>query len=50
MPWHMIFLVAALILFILAALNVPSPRVSLVAAGLACLTIALFFVGGGLGH
>lgn len=48
MPFHLIFLVAALILFILAAINVPSTRVNLIAAGLACLTIALFFVGGGL--
>ena len=31
-----ILLVAAFILFILAALNVPSPRVGLMAAGLAC--------------
>lgn len=48
MPWHLIFLVAALILFILAAVNVPSPRVNLIAAGLACLTIAAFFLGGGV--
>lgn len=44
MPWHQIFIVAALVLFVLAALNVPSPRVNLTAAGLALLTIAFFFV------
>ena len=44
MPWHLIFIVAALVLFVLAALNVPSPRVNLTAAGLALLTIAFFFV------
>ena len=44
MPWHLICLVAALILFILAAINVPSPRVNLTAAGLALLTIAAFFL------
>jgi len=30
------FLIAALILFILAAIAVPVPRINLVAAGLAC--------------
>ena len=44
MPWHLIFIVAALVLFVLAAFNVPSPRVNLTAAGLALLTIAFFFV------
>ena len=43
MPWHLIFIVAALVLFVLAALNVPSTRVNLTAAGLALLTIAFFF-------
>ena len=33
--------VAAFILFVLAALNVSSPRVGLVPAGLACLTLTL---------
>jgi hypothetical protein len=33
--------VTALILFILAALNVNSPRLGLVPAGLACLTLTL---------
>jgi heme A synthase len=46
MPWHLIFLVAALVFFILAAFNTPSSRVNLTAAGLACLTIAQFFMGG----
>jgi hypothetical protein len=39
-----ILLVAAFLLFVLAALNTTSPKVNLVAAGLACLTAALFFV------
>jgi hypothetical protein len=34
-------LIAALILFIIAAVNVPVPRVNLVAAGLACWTASL---------
>lgn len=37
---NLILLVAALILFILAAINVPSTRINLTAAGLACLTLA----------
>jgi hypothetical protein len=54
MPFHLIFLVAALILFILAAIGAPwtGPtttwgRLDLVAAGLACLTISIM-LGGGL--
>jgi hypothetical protein len=43
MSWRIIFLVAALVLFILGALNAPVPRVNLVSAGLACLVIAMFF-------
>jgi hypothetical protein len=43
MPWRFVFLVAALVLFILGALSVPVPRVNLVSAGLACLVIAMFF-------
>jgi len=35
-----ILLVFALVLFVLAAINVPSPKVSLVAAGLACWVAA----------
>lgn len=38
---HILFLLVALILFILASIGVPSGRVSLVAAGLAFLTAAL---------
>jgi hypothetical protein len=37
----LIFLVAALVLFIIAAINVPVPRVNLVAAGLACWVVSL---------
>lgn len=36
-----IFLVFALVLFILAAVNVPSPRVNLIAAGLAFVAAAM---------
>jgi hypothetical protein len=43
LPLRPIFLVAAFVLFVLAALNTPSPKVNLVAAGLACLTLALWF-------
>jgi hypothetical protein len=32
--------VLALVLFVLAAINVNSPRINLTAAGLACLTLA----------
>lgn len=39
--FSLILLVAAFILFVLAAINVPSSRVSLGWAGLACLTLAL---------
>ena len=35
------FLIAALILFILAAIPVPVPRVNLTAAGLACWVASL---------
>lgn len=42
--WPMILLVAALILFILAAVNVPSSRVNLGWAGLAC--VALYWLLG----
>jgi len=34
---HLILLIAALVLFILAAVGVAHPRVNLMAAGLACL-------------
>lgn len=36
----LVFLIAALVLFILAAVSVPVPRVNLVAAGLACWVAA----------
>lgn len=39
-----ILIVFAFVLFVLAALNVPSPRVGLVPAGLACW-VASQFVG-----
>lgn len=42
--WTLILLVAALILFILAAVNVPSSKVNLGWAGLACLT-AYWLIG-----
>jgi hypothetical protein len=35
-----VLLIAAFILFVLAAVGVPSPRVNLVAAGLACWVLA----------
>jgi hypothetical protein len=34
---HLVLLIAALVLFILAAVGVAHPRVNLMAAGLACL-------------
>lgn len=36
-----VLVIAAFILFLLSALNVPSSKVNLTAAGLACLTLAL---------
>jgi len=36
----LIFVVAALVLFILGAVGVPVPRVNLVSAGLACMAAA----------
>lgn len=39
----MILLVFAFVLFVLAALNVPSSRVNLVGAGLACWVAAELF-------
>jgi hypothetical protein len=35
------FLIAALVLFILAAVNVPAGRINLTAAGLACYAASL---------
>jgi hypothetical protein len=40
---HTILLVFALVLFILSALNVPSPRINLQGAGLACWVATLLF-------
>ena len=37
----LIFLIAALVLFIVAAIGVPSGRVNLMAAGLACWVASL---------
>ena len=42
--FNLIFLVAALVLFILAAVGINTGRVNTVAAGLACLTAA-FLIG-----
>ena len=43
--FNLIFLIAALILFILAAIGVPTGRVNTMAAGLACLTAAFLVAG-----
>ena len=40
---HTILTVFALVFFVLAALNVPSPRLNLIAAGLACWVATLLF-------
>jgi hypothetical protein len=40
---HTILLIFAFVLFVLAAVNVPSPRLNLVAAGLACAVASLLF-------
>jgi hypothetical protein len=37
----LVLLVAALILFVLAAIQTSSPKINLTAAGLACLTLAV---------
>jgi hypothetical protein len=42
--WRLLFLVLALVLFGLAAFNVPSSKFNLGWAGMFCLTIALGFV------
>jgi hypothetical protein len=44
----LIFLIAALVLFIVAAIGVPSGRVNLIAAGLACWVASLLVTRGGL--
>jgi hypothetical protein len=42
--WHLLFIVAAFVCFLLATFSVPSPpRINLTAAGLALLTAAFFF-------
>ena len=40
---HTVLFAAALVCFILAAVNVASPRVNLIAAGLACWVAAALF-------
>lgn len=48
MTLSLILIVSAFVLFVLATIGVPSPpRFNLVAAGLACLTLAQL-LGGGL--
>jgi hypothetical protein len=42
---NLAFLVAALVLFIVAAVGVPVGRVNLTAAGLACMAAAQLLVG-----
>jgi hypothetical protein len=42
----LILLIAAFILFALSAFNVPSGRINLTAAGLACWTLSLLVVQG----
>jgi hypothetical protein len=44
----LILLVAAFVLFLLAAIGVPSGRVNLIAAGLACAALAQLLTGRGL--
>lgn len=46
MPFGLIFLIAAIILFILAAINVGQPRWSLGWAGMACFALAALLGGG----
>jgi hypothetical protein len=42
--WHLLFIVAAFVCFLLATFTWPSPpRINLTAAGLALLTAAFFF-------
>jgi hypothetical protein len=40
---HTVLLVFALVLFVLAAFEVPSTRINLLAAGLACYIASLLF-------
>jgi hypothetical protein len=46
MVWQQVLLIAAFILFILAAINVPSTRVNLGWAGMACLAAYWIFARG----
>lgn len=41
--WQLVLLVLALVLFILAAMNVPSTRVNLGWAGMACVAVYWLF-------
>ena len=41
MQWHYVFLVAALVCFLLGTFSVPVPRVNLVALGLALFVISV---------
>lgn len=41
----LIFLIAALVLFIVAAIGIPAGRVNLMAAGLACWVASLLITG-----
>ncbi len=43
MMLHLAFLIAAFVVFVLAAF-VPTPRVNLIAAGLALLTLSFIFI------
>jgi hypothetical protein len=47
---HLGLLIAAFILFLLAAAGITHPRCNLMALGLALLTLALLFPGPLLGH
>lgn len=43
MTWQLVLLVFAFVLFVLAALNIPSSRVNLGWAGMACLAAYWLF-------
>jgi len=36
----LIFLIAALVIFLIAAINIPVPKINLIALGLACWVVA----------
>lgn len=46
MAWQLVLLVFAFVLFVLAALNVPSSRISLGWAGMACVAAYWLFAHG----